>query len=83
MTNINKSKQTQTDKGMFYRDQVSYVGPKNKLHKFRIETCAKRSFRRQDLGWGGLCGPEILLMPCLDPLTGLACTLIRMLSTDC
>lgn len=37
MTNINKSKQTQTDKGIFYRDQVSYVGPKNKLHKFRIE----------------------------------------------
>lgn len=82
MTNINKSKQTQTDKGMFYRDQVSYVGPKNKLHKFRIETCAKRSFRRQDLGSGGLCGPEILLMPGSPYWTSVHPHL-DALSTDC
>lgn len=38
-TDINKAKQTHTNKCRSYRnkDKVFHVGPQNKLHKFRIE----------------------------------------------
>lgn len=38
-TNINKTKQTQTNKGMFYREKgkISHLGPQNKFYKFKME----------------------------------------------